>query len=74
MIFKNDELCYILNKHFAQYDKMVRETKVNDIYDSWTAWCNDVASGHMGGKRCYKNCDQLVYDWCMERHYLVMTN
>ena len=74
MIFKNDELLHILNKHFAQYDKMVRETKVNDIYYNWTAWCNDVASGHMGGKRCYENCDQMVYDWCMERHYLVMTN
>lgn len=74
MIFRNDELLYILNKHFAQYDKMVRETKVNDIYHMWTAWCDDVACGHMGGKRDYANCDDMVYEWCLEKGYLVMTN
>jgi len=73
-IFKNDELQYALNKHFAQYNKMIRETKVNDLYYNWCEWCNDIMCGYFGGNRVYANCDKMVYDWCMQNGYLVMTN
>ena len=74
--FLSTELFEVLNKLFiSKYDKMIwKQSFAFEIYTDWYGWCNDVMAGSCGAKRKYENIDDIVYQDCLEKHYLVMTN
>lgn len=74
--FPRTELFNTLNKLFiSKYDKMLwKESFANEIYSSWKGWADDVMAGAFGAKRKYENLDDIVYEDCLNKFYLVMSN
>ena len=74
--FPRTELFNTLNKLFiSKYDKMLwKESFANEIYSSWKGWADDIMAGACGAKRKYENLDDMVYEDCLNKFYLVMTN